>query len=199
MLAISIPGHSWAHKMRVGPKLATLAMISLGLFWVNQPIILGVGLIAVMGLYQTLGAGALRRGITLMRPMLWVVGIIMVFHLIRDEIMGGLTICTRLLILVGLANFVTLTSRLSDMIDLFLWLLSPLKRIGVNVSAIGLALGMVMRFTPIFIGRAGQLGESWRARGGKRMSWRIVLPLFITVVDDADHVAESLRARGGVK
>lgn len=199
MLAISLVGTSWAHGMRVGAKLAALALVSISLFWVDSPLLLILVLGGVVALYATLGAGALRQGVILMRPIFWVVAIIMAFHAVRGEFGSGGVIILRLLALVGLANFVTLTSRLTDMIDVFLWMLTPLKHLGVNTGAIGLALGMVMRFTPVFIARAQQLGQSWRARGGTKISWRIILPLFITVVDDADHVAESLRARGGVK
>jgi biotin transport system permease protein len=103
-----------------------------------------------------------------------------------------------LLVLFALANFVTVTSKLSDMIEFFLWILHPLKLIGVKTSSIGLALGMVIRFTPVLIERAKQLLESWRARALKRTNWRIILPIFITVIDDADRVAEAIRARGGI-
>jgi biotin transport system permease protein len=198
MLSIRLAGNSWAHKLRVGPKMAALAVVSVALFWVDAWIVLALALFCVVALYASVD-GALRKGAWLMKPILWIVGIIWIFHAFRGEYLAGSVVCLRLLVLVGLANFVTLTSRLTDMIDLFLWMLSPLERVGVRIGAIGLALGMVMRFTPVLIERTGQLTQSWRARGGKRASWRIILPLFITVVDDADRVAEALRARGGIQ
>ena len=198
MLSISMVGNSWAHKMKIVHKMAMLAIASIVLFWVNSWVILCVALLGVLVLYASVD-GAVRKGAWLMKPILWIVGIIWVFHAFRGEYLAGSVVCLRLLVLVGLANFVTLTSKLTDMIDLFLWLVSPLEYVGVRTGAIGLALGMVMRFTPVLIERAGQLLQSWRARGGKGASWRIILPLFITVVDDADRVAEALRARGGIK
>ena len=198
MLSLSLAGNSWAHKLRVGPKMAALAVVSVALFWVHSWAILCTALLLVLVLYTSV-VRALRKGLWLMKPIFWIVGIIWIFHAFRGEYLAGGIVCLRLLVLVGLANFVTLTSRLSDMIDLFLWLLSPLERLGVRTGAIGLALGMVMRFTPVLIERTQQLTQSWRARGGKGTSWRLILPLFITVVDDADRVAEALRARGGIK
>jgi biotin transport system permease protein len=198
MLSISLAGHSWAHKMKVGHKMAMLAVVSIVLFWVNSWVILCVALFGVLALYASVD-GAVRKGAWLMKPILWIVGIIWIFHAFRGEYLAGSVVCLRLLVLVGLANFVTLTSKLTDMIDLFLCLLSPFKRLGVRTGAIGLALGLVMRFTPVLIERTGQLTQSWRARGGVGASWRLILPLFITVVDDADRVAEALRARGGIK
>ena len=198
MLAISIAGSSWAHRARVGFKILALAVISIMLFFVTSWIALTILLLGVIILYLLISREVLLKGLYLMRPMLWVVCLIGAFHVFRGEFLTGCIVCLRLVILVSLANFVTLTSRLTDMIELFLWLLSPLKRIGIPVAPIGLALGMVMRFTPVLITRASQLSESWRARGLKQTNWRIILPLFITVVDDADKVAEALRARGGI-
>jgi biotin transport system permease protein len=198
MLSISLAGNSWAHKLRVGVKMSAVAIASLALFWVDAWLILCLALAGVLALYVSVD-GALRKGIWLMKPILWIVAIIWIFHAFRGDYQAGSIVCLRLLVLVGMANFMTLTSRLTDMIDLFLWLVSPLEYVGIRTSAIGLALGMVMRFTPVLIERVGQLMQSWRARGGKGASWRLILPLFITVVDDADRVAEALRARGGIK
>jgi biotin transport system permease protein len=57
---------------------------------------------------------------------------------------------------------------------------------------------MVIRFTPVLIDKGAGLSEAWRARSKKRPSWRIVMPLLVTALDDADSVAEALKARGGV-
>jgi len=35
------------------------------------------------------------------------------------------------------------------------------------------------------------------ARSRRRPGWQLVLPLSLAALDDADHVAEALRARGG--
>lgn len=199
MLAISLAGNSWAHRTRVGPKMLALALVSIVSFWIENWLILSVLLLGVAGLYRSISGSAMKTGLAMLQPLLWIVALIWIFHILRGEFEAGAVVCLRLMMLVSLANFVTLTSRLTDMTDLFLWLLSPLEKIGVSTAPIGLALGMVMRFTPVLIERAGRLIESWRARAKKRASWRIILPLFITVVDDADRVAEALRARGGVK
>jgi len=198
MLAISIAGISWAHKLRVGYKLATLSIFSIFIFYVNSLFLLLLILFGMLLLYYSVSIVVLRKGILLLRPLILVIGLIWIFHIIREEFLSGTVICLRLIILFALANFVTLSSRLSDMIELFLWILHPLKLIGVRTSPIGLALGMVIRFTPVLIARSKQLLESWRARGLKHINWRIILPIFITVIDDADRVAEAIRARGGI-
>jgi len=197
MFAISLHGNSWAHKRPVGQKMWALAIASVALFWITHWAVMLCALIAVLLLYASVGKAAVSQGLKLLKPLLWIAAIILTFHMFRGETLAGVVVVMRLIALMALANLVTLTSRLSDMTDLFLWILSPLSRFGLRTAPIALALGMVMRFTPVLIERGGQLTQSWRARGGKRASWRLILPLFITVVDDADRVAEALKARGG--
>jgi biotin transport system permease protein len=56
----------------------------------------------------------------------------------------------------------------------------------------------VIRFTPVLASKGAQLAQSWRARSAKRLSWRIVMPMTLLAIDDAEYVAEALKARGGV-
>jgi len=37
----------------------------------------------------------------------------------------------------------------------------------------------------------------WKARSRRGRNWRIILPFAKLALDDADHIAEALRARGG--
>lgn len=198
MLAISLAGTSWAHNSRVGFKLATLSLISILIFFITNWILLLFCLIGIVFLYYSVSFNALRKGMNLLHPIVLVIGLIWIFHILRGEYLSGIIICLRLVVLVALANFVTLTSKLSDMMELFLWILNPLKLIGIKTAPIALALGMVIRFTPVLIERAKQLSQSWRARGLRYTNWRIIIPIFITVIDDADRVSEAIRARGGV-
>ena len=46
--------------------------------------------------------------------------------------------------------------------------------------------------------RATQISESWRARSPRRAGWRILPPITMAALDDADRLAEALRARGGI-
>ena len=121
MLAISIAGSSWAHQARVGFKMLALAVISIILFFVISWVALMAILLGVIILYLLISREVLLIGLSLMRPLLWVVCLILAFHVFRGEFIAGSVVCLRLIILVSLANFVTLTSRLIDMIEICLW------------------------------------------------------------------------------
>jgi biotin transport system permease protein len=99
---------------------------------------------------------------------------------------------------VALANFVTMTSRLSDMISVFQTLARPLAPLGLSPRRLALAMALVIRFIPVMLDRLSQITESWAARSPRRPSWRVLVPATLAALEDADRVAEALRARGGV-
>jgi biotin transport system permease protein len=60
-----------------------------------------------------------------------------------------------------------------------------------------LAVALVIRFIPVMQDRTEQISQSWRARSARRAGWRVLMPATLAALDDAEHVAEALRARGG--
>ena len=159
---------------------------------------LALAMLAVVILYLTGGTGFAAQGVRHLR-MLWpFLLLIAVWHGATGQVQAGLAIALRLLAALALANFVTMTTRLTDMIAVLTWLLTPLRRLGLSTRAVELAIAMVLRFTPMLVENGQRLAMSWRARSRRRPGWRIVMPMAALALDDADHVAEALRARGGI-
>ncbi|GGH50137.1 energy-coupling factor transporter transmembrane protein EcfT [Frigidibacter albus] len=198
MLGLALPGPSWAHRLPAGAKLAALALVVLALLPVAHPLPLLGAAAVVAALYATLGPRALAAGARMLRPLLWFVGVILLYHLAVGEPRLGTVISLRILVLVGLANLVTLTTPLTEITSVAERLFGPLRHLGVNPRAPALAIALFLRFVPVLQGRAGALAEAWRARSPRRAGPRILVPLMLGTLDDADHVAEALRARGGV-
>jgi len=198
MLGLALPGPSWAHRLPAGLKLAALALVVLALLPVAHPLPLLAVAGAVALLYATLGPRALAAGARMLRPLLWFVGVILLYHLAVGEARLGAVISLRILVLVGLANLVTLTTPLTEITSVAERLFRPLRHLGLNPRAPALAIALFLRFVPVLQTRAGALSEAWRARSPRRAGPRIVLPLVLGTLDDAEHVAEALRARGGV-
>ena len=98
---------------------------------------------------------------------------------------------------VAAANFVTMTTRLTDMITVLETLTKPLARLGLSPRALALAVALTIRFIPVTLSRMQVIRESWRARSPRRPGWRVLLPATLAALDDAEAVAEALRARGG--
>jgi len=140
----------------------------------------------------------LRHGLRRLWPLWPFVAVIVLWHLATAAAQTGALIALRMIVAVALANLVTMTTRLTDMMDVVRALLHPFARLGVNIRAMELAAAMVIRFTPVLAQKGAALSLAWRARARRRAGWRVVVPLLVVALDDADHVADALRARGGV-
>ncbi|MFS4437785.1 energy-coupling factor transporter transmembrane component T family protein [Paracoccaceae bacterium GXU_MW_L88] len=199
MISLTSPVEIWAHRLPAGAKLAALCAATLGLFFIQNLPLLALILLAILGLYASGGHLFLRSGLRQLLVLWPFLLIIAIWHLWTGAISEGAVILLRILSAVALANFVTMTTRLSDMMDVLHVLTRPLARFGLNPKALELAVALVIRMTPVLAEKGGRLNEAWRARSPRRAGWRIVLPFAVLALDDADHVAEALRARGGIE
>lgn len=196
MLTLTSPVETWAHRRPAGLKLAVLALATTGLFLMNAPAPLAGALGATAALYLTGGGRFARAGLRQLMPLWPFVGIVAVWHLWTGDVTGGAVILLRMVTAVALANFATMTTRLSDMLAVFERLARPLAPI-LPPRRLALAFALVIRFIPVMLDRMGQIRQSWTARSPRPPRWRVMVPATLAALDDADRVAEALRARGG--
>ncbi len=197
MLTLTSPVEIWAHRLPAGLKLGLLALATTGLFALTSPLPLAVVAAATGALYLSGGASFATTGLRLLRPLWPFVLIVGLWHLWTSEPAQGMAILLRMLTAVALANFVTMTTRLSDMIGVFQWLARPLQAFGLSPRRLAIAMALVIRFIPVMLDRLGQITQSWAARSPRRPRWRVLVPTTLAALDDADRAAEALRARGG--
>lgn len=197
MLTLTSPIETLWHRWPAGMKLAALCVVTLGLFALQSPLLLAFSLAAIAALYLPGGLPFLRHGARLLWPLWPFVIIVALWHLWTSDPRGGLTVILRLVAAMAAANLVTMTTRLSDMIAVIERLAAPFARLGLPPRTFALAIALVIRFIPVLSDRLAQISESWRARALRRPGWRILTPAALAALDDADRVAEALRARGG--
>ena len=197
MLTLTSPVETWAHPLPAGVKLAALAVTTTTLFALHDPVWLAVAAIAAAGLYASAGARFAGAGLRLLVPLWPFVAIVALWHLWTADVAGGATILLRMLTAVALANFVTMTTRLADMIEVLQWLARPLALVGLPPRRLALAFALVIRFLPVMLDHLQQITQSWSARSPHRPRWRVLVPATLAALDDADRAAEALRARGG--
>ncbi len=199
MLTLTSPIETWAHRVRPGIKLVALAVWTLGIFWLHTPLTMAIAFAALLGLVATGGGVFLARSITSLRPLWPFVVLVGLWHLWINDAPGGVVILLRLVTAVMAANFVTMTTRLSDMVAVIERLARPLARVGLSPKVLALSMALVIRFVPVMSERLDQITEAWTARARRKPRWRVLVPATLAALDDADHVAEALRARGGVR
>lgn len=203
MLTLTSPYRTRFHRIPASAKLAALAIATLVLMPQNQPWPILVAAALVSALYLSEGPGFSAHGLRMLRPLWPFLAVLILWHGFSGgwrwpEIWAGLAIGLKMLTAVALANLVTMTTRLDEMIAVFERLARPLQRFGLSPRVLAVSIALVIRFVPVLMQRASQLAEAWRARSGKRPNWRIVAPVTLAAIDDAEQIAEALRARGGL-
>ncbi|MFN7222768.1 MAG: energy-coupling factor transporter transmembrane component T family protein [Paracoccaceae bacterium] len=196
MLTLTSPVETPLHRLPSGGKLATLAAFTFALFLTNSIWLLSLSLLAVGALHLTGGMTFARHGLRMLRPLWPFVVVVGLWHLWLSEAGTGSAIILRMVAAVAAANLVTMTTRLSDMIVVLEWLARPLAPI-LPPRRLALAIALVIRFIPVLSERAALLTQAWRARSGRKPGWRLIGPVALAALDDAENVAAALRARGG--
>ena len=197
MLTLTSPVETWAHRIPAGVKLAALCLWTALLFQLTAPLQLVLAAATIIALALSGGRLFARTSALMLRPLWPFVGIVALWHLWTHTPQTGLTIVLRMATAVAAANFVTMTTRLSDMIAVIQWLARPLALIGLQPRLLALAIALTVRFIPVMLLKLGAIREAWRARSPRRPGWRIMVPALLATIDDATLVAEALRARGG--
>ncbi|MBU2963530.1 energy-coupling factor transporter transmembrane protein EcfT [Citreicella sp. C3M06] len=199
MISLTSPVDTWAHRLPAGLKLAALSAATVGLFALPSPGALALACVAVLALILSCGWRFSRAAAASLRILLPFLALIALWHGLTGQIGEGIKVALRLMAALSLANFVTMTTRLTDMIAVASAVLAPLRRFGLSTRALELSVALVVRFTPAIARKGGLLSDAWRARSRRRAGWRIVMPLAALAIDDAEQVAEALRARGGLE
>lgn len=196
MISSYIAGDSWLHRCPPGVKLLGLCIVTAGLFPIDSGTIAVSGFFSALALFSVVGWEGYRRLLAL-RTILYLLFFLLIFHAMLGTLLSGVVAVFRLLTMVLLATLVTFTTRMEDMLDALNPVLTPLNIIGISSRRIALAIALVIRFTPVLIGLAEELGAAYKARTGKRGGPRLTAPFAVLALRTADHVSEALAARGG--
>lgn len=195
MISLYREGSGILHRIGAGPKLMLLAVVTLVLSMVPLGS-WGVGavLAAVIALHAVagLGVGAAVAGIWRLR---WLVLVLAGFLLLFSSAETAWISTTRVVAILLLAGLVTMTTRMTDLLDVLYRALVPLRRWGVNADAVALALLLALTTVPVITGFADAVRDAHRARG-VRPGVRAVVPLLVMSLRHADEVGEALAARG---
>jgi len=197
MLCFESPVITHWHRVPVVWKFFSVCVCSVTLFLVDALVLQLAALFGCSLLYLSAGLTFFYAGLKRLTFLWPIILIIIVWHALTGTAVQGLGMVLRLTSIIALSNLMTMTSRLSDLLALVQHAFKPLRKLGINTRPIEIAIALVVRYTPVLIAKGAMLVEAWRARSVKRSHWRVVFPLCLFAIDDAEHVAEALKARGG--
>ncbi|WP_405162663.1 energy-coupling factor transporter transmembrane protein EcfT [Nocardia sp. NBC_01499] len=196
MIGLYRPGDSLLHRMPAGAKLVLLiVLIVAATVFVRSPIEVGVVAAVVAGLFA-LARIPFTVAVAQLRPMVWMLLIIAVFQVLITSPARAVVVCGVLLISVALAALVTLTTRVTDLLDTVTRALGPLRRFGVDPDRVGLLLALAIRCVPLLAGIVHDVAEARRARGLQWSMTALATPVLVRALRTADAMGDALAARG---
>lgn len=194
MLGLYVERQSPVHRLHPGFKLGFLVLAGTSVFLVSNIGVLVVGL-GLTGLLYPLSRLSWQMAWRQIRPLLLLLIIIFVFQALFDHWSAGVIMVLRFLILILLASLLTLTTRVSAMIDIIEKSLQPFARLGVNPAKVSLAISLAIRFLPLIAQKFEEVREAQKARGLGGSVVATAVPLIIRTLRMADETAEALEAR----
>lgn len=97
---------------------------------------------------------------------------------------------------ISAAVLLTLTTKVSEMMDSLDRALAPLGRLGVPVENITLAMSLTIRLLPLMLGTVIEVLDARKARGATTSLTAFGTPVIIRSIRRARAMGEALQARG---
>jgi biotin transport system permease protein len=195
MLGLYIDRDSALHALAPGVKMLALALSALALIAVEDWRVLTAVLAAVFGLFAVARLPA-REVAAQLRPVLFLALFFFAVHALLVSWQSGLVTVLRFTILVSLAVVITLTTRVSDMVDALGSALRPLRFIGVNPAKISLMISLAIRFVPLLVDLVREIRAAQQARGLERSVTAVAVPLIVKTLRMASVLTDAIEARG---
>lgn len=118
----------------------------------------------------------------------------------REGIELGLLMILRLIILIGFASILTLTTTPVELTDSLESMLKPFERFNLPTHELALMVSIALRFIPILMQEVDIITKSQRARGADFSKIRnivaLIVPLFASAINRANDLAIAMEARG---
>jgi energy-coupling factor transport system permease protein len=216
------PSDSFGHRLDPRGKILFAVFLMFLSIFTSSPLfylLIIVGIITMLLFSDISLFTILRNG----KPFVILVAVTAVYHLIfsaRDSASitsvlgfriteGGLYMAAafslRVLVFIGVAFFVSLTTVPSDMAETLVGWLKPLKGVGVPASDIGLIVFIAMRFIPVLAEEFDTIRKAQTVRGvdfsgglikrARKMIF-LLIPVFQSAIRRADDLAIAIESRG---
>ncbi len=189
------PGASVLHRIPAGWKLLGMLLAVIGVVLLSTPWQLTIAAVALAVAFAVARL-PVRVIWSQLWPMRWFLLFIAIFQVVFTSPERAFMVCGSLLLTVAIASLVTLTTRVTEMLDVCQRLLSPLRRVGVDPDRVGLLLALTIRCIPLLVDIVGAVTEARKARGAGFSLRAIAAPTVVRALRSADAMGDALIARG---
>jgi len=195
LLGAHVPGHTRLHRLPAGTKLLGLVLVSVVVVVLRGPGAALVGLaVAALVLVSTRAPlRATARGLRAVTVMALLLGAFQVWYAGWPR---AVEVVADLLALVLVATAVTVSTPVDEILDAVVRALRPLRRVGVDAEAVGLAISLMLRAIPHTMAVAEETRDAALSRGLERDPRARLVPFVLRVVAHARATGDALHARG---
>lgn len=195
VVGVHRPGVSWLHRVSAGPKVAGMLALVLVVLLVSSP-----GPVAGLAGVSVLVLLSARVPAThLVGPLRALLLMVLALALAQTWVLGwagAVTGVSRVVACVLLAWAVSLTTPVTQMLDLLHRLIGPLDRVGVDTERVAMTVALAIRSIPLVVAAVAQADEARRARGARMSVRALVVPSVVRTVQIAEALGDGLVARG---
>jgi biotin transport system permease protein len=194
--SLYLPGHTGLHRTPAGLKLAVLALSSSALMWVHSPPLL-LAACALVCLSARWTGASLRQVWQQLRPLVWMLLVLGALSVWSQGMLQALEMVLRLFTLVLAALVVSMTTPLTQMMQVVAWLLIPFQRLGwVDAERVALGVGLTLRLIPELAVQWQDIRDAQLARGLVPSPLTMGVPMLLRTLRRAEEIAEAIDARG---
>lgn len=213
MVAIYIAGNSIVHRTPLLIKIVVLSILVVGGYVYQNIYYMGAGVVlcVLLFLLAHVSLAYLWRSIYMMRIILLFVAVYYIIFITWSE---AFVYTLRIIIAVGFANLLALTTPLHTMLNKETWFSRFLEFLHVPVKKIRLMIYIVLRTIPLLTVELYEIQIALTLRGQRsigrskdrvkregiidrtRNSIRMIFPLLLRSVLQTDQFVEALKLRG---
>jgi biotin transport system permease protein len=195
MTSLYIEGNTLFHRLSTMAKLTVLLVTGITLALLSSVWVQALAALLCGAIYLSLGLG-FKQAFRRIRPVVITIALFAIVNAIVLTPLAAMASSLRLLAVVFLAATITATTSIAAFMAALSVLLAPLERLGLLKAAdVSLALGLVLRFVPDIANRYHALKDAHTARGLTVRPLKMIGPLIILTLKDADSIAEAIDAR----
>jgi biotin transport system permease protein len=196
MGSLFLPGDSWLHRLPGGLKLGLLAVLGGALMWVHDWRLLMLVLAIVSALLWQTGLSVAMLW-SRVRGLFWLLLALMLYTLVVQSAEHAIALGLRVTTLLLAALVVSVSTSISQLMAVVLWLLQPLERLGwVDTQRVALAFGLTLRLIPELSLQWHDIREAQAARGLSANPLTMAVPMLLRTIRRAQEIAEAIDARG---
>ena len=193
IIGLYVAGDTIIHRTHPGLKLLLLLVISTGVFIADTWLALGIAT-ALVALGYVLAGLKPYHAWRALRPVLAIFAVLFVAQLYLADVWLAAYVVLRFAVLILAATLVTLTTRVSELVDGLMAGLAYAPS-WVPREKIALAVAMTIRFIPRLRLQFSEIRDAQRARGLDRSIVALLVPLIVRTLKDADDIARATEAR----